>query len=268
MAPIVGDGFELFPTRSELRSIPEMGCVFHDRTGTFWNQVDTPLAPATMDGVRERFSGVDLLFAMYASQNLEFFESLTTRFPTETHQQNLEAVVRIAPRTAVPASAGFRFCGTHEWPVMSSVSRDPTTVCSARTRRIARRTASTSCSRMAECGGTNSTSPAQRPRVTDGSGVGPRSDLVHRIAASALTGWSRHARSFFSVRASSRRSGEVRQPVRDRDGVRLETHPLPDLLMYYLLRKAEGSELAAKHEVDHQLGLLRDGGATRGVMGH
>src|SRR6266567_3437074 len=115
MAPIVGDGFELFPTRSELRSIPEMGCVFHDRTGTFWNQVDTPLAPATIDGVRERFSGVDLLFAMYASQNFEFFESLTTRFPTETHQQNLEAVTRIGPRTVVPASAGFRFCGPHEW---------------------------------------------------------------------------------------------------------------------------------------------------------
>src|SRR5256885_11170632 len=57
----------------------------------------------------------DLLFAMYASQNFEFFESLTTRFPTETHQQNLEAVVRIGPRTVVPASAGFRFCGVHEW---------------------------------------------------------------------------------------------------------------------------------------------------------
>ena len=41
----------------------------------------------------------------------------------------------------------------------------------------------------------------------------------------------------------------------ERHNVRLETRPLPDLLMYYLLRKAEGSELAAKHEVDHQLRL-------------
>ena len=48
-------------------------------------------------------------------------------------------------------------------------------------------------------------------------------------------------------------------PLRDGDDVRLEPHPLPDLLMYYLLRKAEGSELAAKHEVDHQLQLLRAG---------
>jgi hypothetical protein len=34
-----------------------------------------------------------------------------------------------------------------------------------------------------------------------------------------------------------------------------EHRPLPDLLMY-LLQVAEGSELSAKHEVDHQLQLL------------
>jgi hypothetical protein len=33
--------------------------------------------------------------------------------------------------------------------------------------------------------------------------------------------------------------------------------------MYYLVRKAEGSELAAKCEVDHQLQLFRTG-ASRG----
>jgi hypothetical protein len=67
----------------------------------------------------------------------------------------------------------------------------------------------------------------QPPRVTDGPGVGPSSDLAHRIAASALTGWSRHARSFFSVRASSRRAGAIHQPVRDGDDVRIETRPCP-----------------------------------------
>ena len=46
--------------------------------------------------------------------------------------------------------------------------------------------------------------------------------------------------------------------------MRLEPHPLPDLLIHYLLRKAEGSELAAKHEVDHQLQLLR-AGSPRGA---
>ena len=51
----------------------------------------------------------------------------------------------------------------------------------------------------------------------------------------------------------------MHHPIRDGDDVRLEPLPLPDLLMYYLLRKAKGSELAAKYEVDHQLQLLRTG---------
>ena len=64
------------------------------------------------------------------------------------------------------------------------------------------------------------------------------------------------------MRASSRRADVIHQPVRDGDDVRLEPHPLPDLLIHYLLRKAEGSELAAKHEVDHQLQLLDAGSPT------
>jgi hypothetical protein len=53
--------------------------------------------------------------------------------------------------------------------------------------------------------------------------------------------------------STSRRAGAVHHPIRDGDEVRLEPRPLPDLLMHYLLRKAKGSELAAKYEVDHQL---------------
>jgi hypothetical protein len=49
-----------------------------------------------------------------------------------------------------------------------------------------------------------------------------------------------HARSFFSVRASSRRAGAVHHPIRDGDEAPLDPRPLPDLLMYYLLRKGEG----------------------------
>jgi hypothetical protein len=86
----------------------------------------------------------------------------------------------------------------------------------------------------------------------------PEADQVHRIAASALLGWARRTRSFFSVRASSRRFGTVRQLRRDADEVRVEPRPLPDLLMYFVLQVAEGSDLSAKHEVDHQLRVLRE----------
>ena len=70
------------------------------------------------------------------------------------------------------------------------------------------------------------------------------------------------------MRESSRRAGAVYQPIRDGDDVQLESGPLPDRLMYHLLPKVKGSQLAAKHEVDHQLQLLRAGtprGARHGA---
>jgi hypothetical protein len=115
MAPILSAEFKLYPTRSEVHSVREFGMIFKDRTGTFWNQVDSFLSPDTLRRVRERFGRVNLLFAMYASQNFEFFESWTTTFPFEDHQRNLENVLRIHPRMVAPGAAGFRFCGDHAW---------------------------------------------------------------------------------------------------------------------------------------------------------
>jgi hypothetical protein len=89
--------------------------VFSDSGGVFWNQVDTFLSAATIAAVTERSGRVDLLFAMYASQNFEFFESHVTNLPFETHRQNLETVLRISPRMVAPGSAGLRFCGEHAW---------------------------------------------------------------------------------------------------------------------------------------------------------
>jgi hypothetical protein len=64
MGEILDDGFELYSTRSEIRSIPEFGMVFRDRSGIFWNQVDSCLSPQTIDAVLDRFGHVDVLFAM------------------------------------------------------------------------------------------------------------------------------------------------------------------------------------------------------------
>jgi L-ascorbate metabolism protein UlaG (beta-lactamase superfamily) len=115
MGAISSAEFELYPTQSESPGIRELGMVFHDRSGSFWNQVDGLLAAETIDTVVGRFGRIDLLFARYASQNFDFFESRSTEFPVEEHQQNLESVLRIRPRLVAPASAGFRFCGPHEW---------------------------------------------------------------------------------------------------------------------------------------------------------
>jgi hypothetical protein len=89
-------------------------------------------------------------------------------------------------------------------------------------------------------------------------GVGEQeADLVHRIAASALAGWADHTRSFFSVRAYSRRSGTVYALGHHDAAVALDAVTLPDLLMYYLVYVMEGSEVAALTEVQHQLSALR-----------
>jgi L-ascorbate metabolism protein UlaG (beta-lactamase superfamily) len=115
MGPIWSPDFDLYPTQSESPGVPELGMVFHDRSGTFWNQVDSSLSTETIAKVAERFGRIDLLFAMYASQNFDFFESRATDFPFQEHRQNLQNVLRIQPRLVAPGSAGFRFCGEHAW---------------------------------------------------------------------------------------------------------------------------------------------------------
>ena len=89
--------------------------LFRDESGCFWNQVDTEISPIPINTVLKHCSAVNLLFAMYASQNFEFFESRDNSFPYETHRQNLHNVLTIRPRLTVPGSAGFRFVGDHEW---------------------------------------------------------------------------------------------------------------------------------------------------------
>jgi hypothetical protein len=99
---------------------------------------------------------------------------------------------------------------------------------------------------------------ADTPRLTEAGDDGPEADLVHRIAASALVGWSAHRRSFFSVRAFSRRFGTVYRCTRDTNSgsVAVEVRALPDLLMYYLAYVVQGSEVSALTEVDQQLSAL------------
>ena len=73
MGEIASADFEIYPTRSEVDSVREFGMVFKDESGVFWNQVDSSLSGVTIATIRGRFGRPDLLFAMYASQNFEFF---------------------------------------------------------------------------------------------------------------------------------------------------------------------------------------------------
>jgi hypothetical protein len=78
-------------------------------------------------------------------------------------------------------------------------------------------------------------------------------DAGHRIVASALTAWAAREKSYFYLRAFSRQWSMLYTLSGDGAKATLEpTHP-QDLLVYFLLRKAKGAELAIKLWLDRQL---------------
>ena len=109
------DGYEVLTTHSSVSNVIEIGVVFKDESGTFWNQVDTVLMPKTIETTKSVCGDIDLLFAMYASQLFGFFDGKGLGFPTNTHQMNLANIRAIAPRLVVPGSAGFRFAEPFAW---------------------------------------------------------------------------------------------------------------------------------------------------------
>ncbi len=351
MAPILSERFELYPTRSEITTVREFGMVFKDASGAFWNQVDSALSPATIDAVKQRFGRIDLFFAMYASQNFDYFERRSLEFPYETHQQNLANVIRIDPRTVAPGAAGFRFCDAHAWlnPFLFPISRrrfaedlerlrfrgaiaimNPGDVFDIASGRIAHRPGASAIAAMEEDdsaaidfdptapvpalsdpnpdgwskhalhrviaplieglasyardGGTGADKvislyrrhgaayalaivfpdgEVERHRFDFGAdavriirGTTAPGNMGHSIAASALAALIEHTKSFFYVRAYSRRHQAVYDVATAAEGPELQRHVLPDLLIHYVLNVAPASERAARHFVDRQLAAL------------
>src|SRR5882724_8223592 len=54
-------GYELITTHSNVTNVVEMGMVFKDDSGTFWNQVDTVIAPDTAAATLAQVGPIDLL---------------------------------------------------------------------------------------------------------------------------------------------------------------------------------------------------------------
>ena len=348
MVPIRFGELTLFPTRCEAPEVREFGMVFGDDRGVFWNQVDTFLSPETITVVLEEFGHIDLLFAMYASQNFEFFESRAKTFPAASHKNNLETVLRINPTMVAPGAAGFRFYGAHEWvnaflfpisrerfaadlkrlapdlrcqimnpgdvfeisdgtvqhhpgasevtvmveedtglirfdptaPVPRLMDPNPDGHLLAVLKSVTDGFITQDFARYAQGGPEEGDQVLPRyrehgvkysvdvifpdqstmaydldfgekpPRLAMGNYRRAESDMVHHIAASALVGWIEHKKSFFYVRAYSRRHSTLFSRSRQGHDVLLESVQLPDLLMHFLLNRAAGSELATKHQVD------------------
>ena len=73
------------------------------------------------------------------------------------------------------------------------------------------------------------------------------------MRSSRLTGWIERRKSFFYVRAYSRRFTTLYELERKGESVRLRPLAPPDLLMHYLLNVAPGSQTAARRRVDLEL---------------
>jgi L-ascorbate metabolism protein UlaG (beta-lactamase superfamily) len=343
--------YEIVTTPSSVANIVEFGVIFKDSTGTFWNQVDTVIPLEVMPETLKQSGNIDLLFAMYASQNFNFFESRGTGFPHKMHEMNLNTVMAIKPNMAVPGSAGFRFAGAGmEWcnaflfpmarerfvadlarlaPNIPTRIANPGDVFVVDGGKIEHRPAASSMAKMIEDdtdklrfdptapipkledpnpGGFSSerlaagvedclegfsrfvrdaysagdpvldvyrrlratyavgvvfpdeqetwlrvTLDESEPRFERSTGTAAPSDAGHRIVASALTAWSAREKSYFYLRAFSRKWG-VLYDLTEKDGLATITPNEPrDLLAYYLERKAKGAELALKQWLDFQL---------------
>jgi UDP-MurNAc hydroxylase len=344
-------GYELLTTHSNVTNVTEMGIVFKDASGTFWNQVDTVIAPATATGTVKQAGPIDLLFAMYASQNFDFFASRGTSFPHQMHAMNLGNVMAIRPKLTVPGSAGFRFAGPGmEWcnaflfpmsrerfvadltrlaPGLDSRIANPGDVFEIDRGTIAQHVAASPIARTLDddthllrfdptapipplqdpnpagrstqelraavddcltgflafvhaayasgdpvvddyrklratyavgvvfADGTEHwvhlTLAPDRPEIVRTEGRSAPADAGHRIVASALTAWAARHKSYFYLRAFSRQWSLLYTLSGDGARATLEPTQPQDLLVYYLLRKARGAELAVKLWLDHQL---------------
>ncbi len=87
-------------------------------------------------------------------------------------------------------------------------------------------------------------------------GLDPRANVVHRIAASALTGWIQRRLGWFSVRAYSRRYSTLCSISRHASSVGVEAASLPDLLMHFTIYDAVESEDAARRRIDGEISQL------------
>ena len=90
-------------------------------------------------------------------------------------------------------------------------------------------------------------------RLVTGHQEGEPADMTHRIAASALVGWMEYTKSFFYVRAYSRRYGTVYDLLEEGNNVKIQPKMLPDLLMHYLLNESPRSHLAARYQIDREV---------------
>ncbi len=216
----LGNGCELLTTLSSTDVI-EVGVVFRDRSGTFWNEVDSVVVPATIRRVQAAMGHVDLLFSGYAAQNVRFFETMRAGYPLDIATANLANVKMVGPTLVVPGSAGYRFAGLLEWanPFLFPVSRqafledlarvapevpaalaNPGDVFELAAGRVTRQPAASTYARMIEDDTWRVAFDASAPvpRLTDPNPLGYSPELIDKQVTDCFDGVERLVRAVYT----------------------------------------------------------------------
>ena len=109
------EGARLLFTPSDV-SFPEMGVLLQDRSGTFWNQVDTVLTLKHIDLVIALAGNVDLLLATWQPMlETAVQQNDSLQFPTASYAQVLANIARVRPGALAPGANGFQYLGEGAW---------------------------------------------------------------------------------------------------------------------------------------------------------
>jgi hypothetical protein len=105
----------LFTTRSE-NNVPEYGMVIQDGSGVFWNQVDSVVAPKTVEVVLSRFPQIDFLLACWQPMlETNFQTNGSLSFPYERYRDVLYNLSLASPRALAPGANAFCYSGGAAW---------------------------------------------------------------------------------------------------------------------------------------------------------
>lgn len=105
----------LLTTRSE-NPVPEFGVVFHDESGTFWNQVDTVLRTQTIRRVQEVFGNIDFMLAAWQPMmELNYQRNGALQFPFSEYSKIIQNIGCTSPKALSPGANGFRYREPADW---------------------------------------------------------------------------------------------------------------------------------------------------------
>lgn len=106
---------KLLTTRSENR-VPELGIVFADNSGTFWNQVDTVVSPKTIGRVKSVYPQIDFLLAPWQPMlETAYQNNREMSFPYSEYNSLLERISLVQPKAIAPGANGFKFVNSSSW---------------------------------------------------------------------------------------------------------------------------------------------------------